>query len=169
MDPRVKTPQADLLKQFEMAQQISAAQTQVGAVLRSVNRLHEQLQRLASDVRDRKSLGDQLAVLDRKATALAGGAPVSGPSGGMGSPASDAGNLRALSAALGAVARAVESADVAPTADAVTAFQRDRQAMQKVLAQWNEIKMLDVPKLNASLKAASLPPVSLEERNRQER
>jgi hypothetical protein len=169
MDPRVKTPPADLAKQFDMAQQISAAQTQVGAVSRSANRLHEQLQRLASQVGDRKPLGDQLAALDRKTTALAGSAPASGPSEGGGSPATEGDNLRSLSAALGGVARAVESADAAPTADAVTAFQRARMAMQKALAQWDEIKTRGVPKLNASLKEANLPPVSLEERNRQQR
>jgi photosystem II stability/assembly factor-like uncharacterized protein len=169
MDPRVKTPQADLVKQFEMAQQIGAAQAQVGAALLSADHLHAQLQRLASQVGDRKPLADQIATLDRKTLAVAGDAPAPSPSEGAEPAAPAAETLRSITSALGDVGRAVQSADVAPTADAVTAFRRDQQVVQKVIAQWNGIKSQDVPKLNASLKQANLQPVSLEERNRQER
>jgi hypothetical protein len=68
-----------------------------------------------------------------------------------------------LTIALGRVERAVGSADVAPTADAVTAFQHDQQAMQQALAEWNKIKSKEVSRLNPSLKQAGLPPISLEE------
>jgi hypothetical protein len=169
MDPRVKTPQADLVKQFEMAQQIGAAQAQVGAVMLSANRLHGQLQKLASQAGDHTPLADQIAALDRKTQALAGGAPAPRASERGESAAPAAGTLRALTSALGDVGRAVQSADVAPTADAVTAFRSNQQAMQKALTQWNDIKTQDVPKLNASLKQANLPPVSLEERRREGR
>ena len=169
MDPRVKTSQADLLKQFEMARQIGATQAQVSAALLSANRLHGQLQRLLSQAGDRKPLADQIAALDRKTLALAGGAAGPTPSEGAEPPAPAAGTLRSLTSALSDVGRAVESADVAPTTDAVTAFQRDRLAIEKALAQWDEIKSQDVPKLNVSLKQANLQPVSLEERKRQGR
>jgi len=166
MDPRVKTPQADLVKQFAMAQQIGAAQAQVSAVLLAANRLHGQLQRLASRAGEGTPLAEQIAALDRKTQALAGGAPAARASEGPAPPASAPGTLRSVTNVLGDVGRAVQSADVAPTADAVTAFYRAQQAMQTALAQWNEIKTQDLPKLNASLKQANLPPVSLEERNR---
>ena len=166
MDPRVKTPQADLMKQFEMARQIGAAQAQVSAALLSANRLHDQLQSLASKTGDRKPLADQIAALDRKTRALTGGTPGPSCSEGAGPPVSSIYSLSSLNSALGEVGRAVESADVAPTSDAVTAFGRDRQAMQKVLAQWNEIASKDVPKLNESLKQANLQPVTLEVGNR---
>jgi hypothetical protein len=169
MDPRVKTPQADLVKQFEMARQIGAAQAQVSAALLSANRLLGQLQRLASQAGDQKPLVGQIAALDRKTLALAGGAPAPSPSEGAEPSAPAPGTLRSLTSALGDVGRAVQSADVAPTADAVTAFQRSQQDVQKALAQWNEIKSQDLPKLNVSLKQANLQPVSLEERNRQGR
>jgi hypothetical protein len=57
----------------------------------------------------------------------------------------------------------VGSADLAPTADAITAVQRDQEATQKALAEWNEVKSKDVPGLNSSLKQAGLPAISLEE------
>ena len=62
-----------------------------------------------------------------------------------------------------AVERAAESADVAPTTDATTAFQRDQQAVQEALAQWNELKSKDMARLNSLLKRANLQPLSLEE------
>jgi hypothetical protein len=68
-----------------------------------------------------------------------------------------------LTIALGQVERAVGSADLAPTADAATAFQLDQQAVQQALAAWGKIKSQDVPHLNSSLRQAGLPPISLEE------
>ena len=68
-----------------------------------------------------------------------------------------------MTIAFGQVERAVGSADLAPTADAVTAFQRDQQAVQEALAAWDKIKSQDVPHLNSSLRQAGLPPISLEE------
>jgi hypothetical protein len=56
----------------------------------------------------------------------------------------------------------VESADVAPTADAVTAFQNAQQPTQQALANWDGIKSQDISRLNASLKQAGLPPISVE-------
>jgi len=163
MDPRVKTPQADLVEQFQMAQQIGATQAQVGNALLAADHLHGQLQRLAPRAGDGTPLAAQIAALDRKTVALAGAAPPPGPYEGAEPPVSAINTLRSLNTALGDVERAVQSADVAPTADAVTALRRDRQAIAKALAQWNEIKSRDLPKLNAALKQANLQPVSLEE------
>jgi hypothetical protein len=166
MDPRVKTSQADLVKQFEIAQQIGAAQAQVGDALATANGLHGQLQSLASKSSDRKPLADQISALDRKTMALAGRASGASHFEEEEVFASDIKTLRSLNSALANVGRAVGSADVAPTGDAFTAYQRDRVAMQKILAQWGEIKSQDLPKLNESLKQANLQPVVLEEENR---
>ena len=166
MDPRVKTPQADLVKQFDVAREIGNAQAQVGAASRLANHLHEQLQSLASREGDRKPLADQIRALDRKTMALAGGTSSPSPFEEAAPSAPAVVTLRSLTSALSDVLRAVQSADVAPSGDALVVFHRDQQAMQKVLAQWNDIKSKDVPTLNASLKQANLQPVSLEERNR---
>ena len=163
MDPRVKTPLADLVLQFQMVRQINTAQAQVSAAFGEANRLHEQLEALKSRLpkaSDQKALADEVETLDKKTMAIAGG--TSGP-GFFETEPSTTTSLRSLTTALGQVARAVGSADVAPTADAVTAFQRDQQAMQQALAQWNKITSKDVARLNPSLKQAGLPPISLEE------
>jgi len=163
MDPRVKTPPAGLALQFKMAREISAAQAQVSAASGEANRLHGQLEALKPKASGQQVLADELEALDKKTMALAGG---TSPPGFFETEASSATTLRSLSTALGQVARAVGSADVAPTQDAVTAFQHDREAIEKALAGWNQIKSKDVPHLNQALKQAGLPPVSLEEERR---
>jgi photosystem II stability/assembly factor-like uncharacterized protein len=163
MDPRVTTPLSDLALQFKTAMQINAAQAQVAAAFGEANRLHEQLQALNSmlaKANGRKALAGEVAALDKKTLALSGG--TSGP-GFYETDAPTTDSLRALTIAFGQVERAVGSADLAPTADAVTAFQRDQQAVQEALAAWDKIKSQDVPHLNSSLRQAGLPPISLEE------
>ena len=168
MDPRVKTPLAGLMKQFELARQIGATEAQVSAAFRAANRLHEQLQALKSQLKpltdDQKRLARELEALDRKTMAVAGGTSSPGFFEQAQPSRPGAESLRSLASALSAVERAVESADVAPTADAVSAFQHDQQAAQEALAQWNVIESKDLPRLNASLKQANLPPLSLEEK-----
>jgi len=163
MDPRVKTPLADLALQFKMARQINAVQEQVSSASGEANRLHEHLQTLKSRLpkaEGRKAVAGELEVLDKKTMAIAGGTP--GPGFFVTEPPSTP-SLRSLTNALSQVERAVGSADAAPTADAVTALERDQQGVQEALAEWNRIKSQDVPRLNSLLKQAGLPPISVEE------
>ncbi len=163
MDPRVKTSQADLMKQFELVRQIGAEQAEVSTALRAATHLHDQLQSLTSKASG-TSVAAQISELDRKTVALAGPAPTPGSPGEGEPPAIDVTTFRSLNTLLGQVARAVESADVAPSTDAVTAFTHEKQGAEKALARWTEIKTQDVPKLNTALKQAGLPTVTLEER-----
>ena len=163
MDPRVKTPLADLALQFKMVRQINAVQEQVSSASGEANRLHEHLQTLKSRLpkaEGRKAVAGELEVLDKKTMAIAGGTP--GPGFFVTEPPSTP-SLRSLTNALSQVERAVGSADAAPTADAVTALERDQQGVQEALAEWNRIKSQDVPRLNSLLKQAGLPPISVEE------
>jgi photosystem II stability/assembly factor-like uncharacterized protein len=163
MDPRVKTPLSDLVLQFKMAQQINTAQAQVSASFAAANRLHLQLQALSSKLAktsEPPALAGEVGALDKRTMAIAGG---TSPPGFFETQPSPTSSLRALTVSLSQVERAVGSADVAPSADAVTAFQRIQQVAQKALEEWNKIESEGVPHLNSSLKQAGLPPVSLEE------
>jgi len=166
MDPRVTTPLSDLALQFKTAVEINAAQAEISVAFGEANRLHEQLQALNSNFakeKGRKALAGEVDALDKKTTALSGG--TSGP-GFYETDAAPTASLRALTIALNQVERAVGSADLAPTADALTAFQLDQQAVREVLAGWEKIKSQEMPRLNLSLKQAGLPPVSLQEENK---
>ena len=163
MDPRVKTTQADLMKQFTMAQQIGDTQSKVQGALHEVNNLRVSLQSLQGKLSAQQNLVNEVEGLAGKITAIAGPPPPRAPAGfGEEEPNVGVANLRTLAAALGEVDRAVDSADAAPTADAVTAFGRDQQLLRKLLAQWEEVKSKDVPRLNESLKKAGLSTLSVE-------
>jgi len=163
MDPRVKTPLSDLVLQFKMTHQINTAEAQVSAAFAAANRLHAQLQALSSKLAktsEPQALAGEVEALDKRTMAIAGGTSAPGFFETQPSPTA---SLRALIVSLSQVERAVGSADVAPTSDAVTAFERDQQAVQKALEEWNQIASEGVSHLNSSLKQAGLPPVSLEE------
>jgi hypothetical protein len=55
----------------------------------------------------------------------------------------------------------VESADAAPTADAVTAFAHNQTMTRKILGEWEEFKTKDLPRLNESLRQANLAVITL--------
>jgi len=160
-----QTPLPGLQKQFEVASRVGELQEQVSVAIREANRLRGQLQSLRPKVETQKTLADALAALERRTEAMAGAAPGNNPEfEGVGTPsAPDRTSLRFLSGALGELERAVESADVAPSTDVLTAFARDQQAVRKALAQWNEIKNKDLPRLNSLLRQANLPGVSIDQ------
>jgi len=163
MDPRVKTPLSDLVLQFKTAQQINTAQAQVSAAFAAANRLHVQLQALSSKLAkmsEHQALAGEVEALEKRTMAIAGGTSAPGFFETQPSPTA---SLRALIVSLSQVERAVGSADVAPTLDAITAFQRNQQGVHKALEEWNKIESENVPHLNSSLKQAGLPPISLEE------
>ena len=70
----------------------------------------------------------------------------------------DATNLRRLSSEMARFQRSVESADVAPTPDALTGFQRRREDVGRGLLRWKEFLDTELAALNKVLQSAGLPP-----------
>jgi len=161
MDPRVKTPLADLIKQFTLDRQINAAQARLQGASREANRLHGELQGLRAKLSGQQALASEVEALDKKVTSLAG--PAQAPGGfGFSEPVAEHPTIRSVTAAWGELDRAVESADVAPSLDALTAFNHDQQLTQKSLRAWEELKTKDLARLNALLRQANLPALTLE-------
>jgi len=110
---------------------------------------------------EHQALAGELEAIDHKMRAITGIAP------GQGLEASEYedvkmgdANFRSLTAAWSAVERAVQSADAAPSLDAMTAIEHDRQLTKKALVAWAELKTKDVAHLNELLRQANLPTVS---------
>ncbi|HEV2349558.1 MAG TPA: hypothetical protein VG028_06895 [Terriglobia bacterium] len=164
MDPRVKTPLPDLMKQFSMARQINAEQAKVQKARIEGNRLHDQLHALSAKLENgQESLAIQAETLDRKVTSITGTAPARAPdASGVQEPASGETTLRTLTARWGELDRAVESADAAPTADAATAFARDKVLTGKILEGWEGVKSQGLARLNQLLGQAKLPLITVE-------
>ncbi len=164
MDPHVKTPLPELAKQFELARQVTAAQTQVAAASREANGLRTRAESLRKQAGSQSAFGAAWEAFDHKVEAIAGVAPAASPGNVVAETAAgDRTSLLYLRGALVNLENAIESADVAPTHDALTAFQQAQQLLQATLARWREIKSKDLPQLNELLRQVKLPPLSLEE------
>jgi len=72
-------------------------------------------------------------------------------------PATD--SLWAVSALLAGQMNAMQAADVAPTANTLTAVTAALHAADDAMSRWASLKSADLPALNATLKAAGLPAI----------
>ncbi len=163
MDPRVKTPLPELAKQFELARQVVEAQMQVATASGEARRLRAALASLKKQEELQGALAAAVEALDRKASAIAGVPAATTPGNiGVETAPGDRASLLYLTSALANLLNVVESADVAPTPDALAAFRELRPAVEKRAAAWNELKARNLAALNKQLSEAKLPPISLE-------
>ena len=54
----------------------------------------------------------------------------------------------------------LQGADVRPTTVQLDAIARARAAASRAMARWTAVKTVDLPALNAKLKAAGLPAIA---------
>jgi hypothetical protein len=108
-----------------------------------------------------------LQAFEKKAAALEGQRPSPGAGGrgaGGGGRGAAAGTLPpdtlwAVSGLLAGQMNTMQAADVAPTANMLAAVNAALQASARVMARWQALKTVDLPALNAMLKAAGLEPI----------
>jgi photosystem II stability/assembly factor-like uncharacterized protein len=161
MDPRIKTPEVDLRKQFEMLAGIVEGMNETFEALQQVRALRPQLADRAGKVKG--ALGDSLNGLDKQVAELEGasqgsffGVPPSGQR-----PES----LSTLNQHFGQLLNVVDSADVAPTTQASAAYLELEGSLGKLLAQWKKVRDSDLPALNLSLKKAHLEELDSNKRS----
>ena len=70
--------------------------------------------------------------------------------------------LLRLVVSLARLEEAIESADAAPTADAVAGFGQRQESLEQGLAGWRELVQSELPKVNAALGAAGLPALKVD-------
>ncbi|MCL5671018.1 MAG: hypothetical protein M1423_06960, partial [Acidobacteria bacterium] len=170
MDPRVRVSLADLQKQFirrsqrrDVDRQIIGARTRTSHALREASALEKHLQALQPQAENHPALKKAIESSKRQLPAVLGPAPPSNPdfSGEFGPP-KDLASLRYLEGAFGQLEGVVESADAAPTPDALKAFQLNLEVLHRTLGVWRRIKTEDLPQLNALLRQLHQAPVTLE-------
>jgi hypothetical protein len=156
MDPRVKTPLAGLAQQFALESRIANAMNRDYAAVQEVKSLRAQLSQLQSKASGAaaKAIGD----FEQKAAALEGdsggfGATVLGGEGGT--------TLVRLGTGLKSALDAVDSADTAPTTEAVNTVAALESALESQLTSWNAMKSREVAALNQQLRQANLPELKL--------
>jgi photosystem II stability/assembly factor-like uncharacterized protein len=158
MDPRVKTPEGGLRQQFDLEMKINEAMRRDYQTLQQVRSLRQQLKNLAERTRQGQ-VRELLTALESKAAEL------EGSEGGYGTTflsTPEGRSLARLNAGLNSLLAVVDSADVAPTIQAVSTFNDLNSALDQQLAHWDEIKSKDVPELNLKLKRSGLPQLNPE-------
>lgn len=157
MDPRVKTTDADLAKQFEIASQIASEMDLDFAALKQVQSLREQVKALMTKAGPGE-LADLISSLEEKAAALEGkseerffGVPPTGKQ-----PA----NLTHLNQEQAMLLHVVQGTDAPPTTQALATHRELRQELQGLLARWDELRRREVSAVNQRLKASNLAEIT---------
>lgn len=165
MDPRVKVSPQDLQAQFELAERILAKSAEVNSAERAAGSVQQQLKDVAPKVTSRKALANEVDSLEQKISAVLGAQAASPLALSNGPAAVDRTTLRYVSGELGQLERVVESDDVAPSADAVTAFGQDSQIADGAVQRWQAIVSEDLLRLNNELRRAHMEAIEPGARN----
>ena len=154
MDPRVKTTNADLEKQFTLAKSIYDDLLHATAALHEISVLREQLE-TRSKQPPIASAGPSInSKLDAIAGPEHGGGFMRGPAG----PPS----LTLVRGILARIEHSIENADEAPTAAQVEAYQTTAKPLSGLIEQWRQLKATDLKTLNEELQRQHLAVLSLD-------
>jgi photosystem II stability/assembly factor-like uncharacterized protein len=158
MDPRVKTSQKDMTAQFALETRITDALHRDFVALAELRELRTRLKTLAQAHPGKiPSLVDDLnkKVADLEGTEGGYGAAfLSGPAGQ---------SLARLNSALTNLLATVDSADTAPTTQALAMFDDVQRALDQQLGRWEEIQTKEIPAANEALKRVGIPAIDLKQ------
>jgi len=152
LDPRIKTSEADLRKQFEMEAGIVEGMNETFEDLQQVRSLRPQITARAEKAKG--ALADSLTALDKQMVQLEGASQ--GAFFGVPPSGKQPENLSTLNQHFGQLLAVVDSADAGPTTQASVVYLQLEDALGSLLAQWKKVLESELPSLNASLKKAHL-------------
>jgi hypothetical protein len=155
MDPRVKTPVADLEQQFTVAKSIYDDSMRATAAIHEITVLRDQLKARAGQA----PIAAASDSIESKLDAISGG----GARGGRGAPAGPP-NLNTVRLALARIEKQIENADLAPTDAQVEAWHITAQPLAGLLDQWQQLKQTDLKALNRQLEGEHLALLDLNTR-----
>ena len=151
MDPRVKTPGADLQQQFNLSQQVYENILALQPISDQVEQLRAQIK-----AQREKSPADaaKLDAFSQKLDAFAGAG------GRRRRGTQQAPTLSSVRGSLFEMFSVLQDVDVAPTPQAAKAVPVLTQSTQNLQKQWEEIQKTDLPQLKSQLGIAALPTVA---------
>jgi hypothetical protein len=159
-DPRIALPANAYEQQFALAREIEKARITLAANLAEAARIHAQIKEREKSAT--RGTAAALAEADRTVLTLSDLAPDKDSPDSLGPAPTSTQGMRYLAATFRSLARAVEGADAAPTADARSGYTIHRALLDHTSADWNRFKVNDLPRLNARLQAAGAAPVDVE-------
>jgi photosystem II stability/assembly factor-like uncharacterized protein len=155
-DPRVKTPALVMQQIYSLTSSLYYGAVDAQAAAAKAQALRDQIaQRLPQTS---GALKTALVDLDRKVADLRGTTPAA-PGGGRAGGAGGGANLNTLSAvgaSLSGLVNSLQAADVAPTANTLTAIANARRTAAAVMARWATMQNVELAALDTRLKAAGL-------------
>jgi ABC-type phosphate transport system auxiliary subunit len=156
MDPRIKTPAAELRAQFEMEIGAVRGMNESFKLLEQVRSVHEQLTERSTNAGD-SPLVASVSAVEKKIAELEGSAE----SGFFGVPnsAKRPENFSTLNQHFGNLLAVADSADSAPTSQAQNAYREKLEALQNLETQWTLIRKQDIPQLNSEIVKAGKTPI----------
>jgi photosystem II stability/assembly factor-like uncharacterized protein len=154
-DPRVSVSADDLVRQFDLARRIETDRVTVAEALAAATDLRKQIKELSGKASAKSA--DELAALTKDLVAVAG--PALDPEEAYDLAGAAPTSLLRLSVELSRFQAAVESADAAPTPDAVAGFAWRRERVAAGLARWREFLASRLPKANRVLEAEGRAPL----------
>jgi hypothetical protein len=162
MDPRVKTPQDELVRQFELASKLTARLGEGATALEQTHDLQKQIEARKREASSNVELKEALDSLEKKIeVAVEPDSDAEFMLFGLAVPGNEAAPLPRVSGALTGLLVIVESTDAAPTADAASASEKWDAAAQERLARWAALQKEDLASVNALLQKANLKPLAL--------
>jgi photosystem II stability/assembly factor-like uncharacterized protein len=156
MDPRIKTPLAELRKQFEMESGSVDGMNKSAEALAQVRSVRAQFKERVVKA-GKGALAGAIASLDKQAAELEGATQSS--FFGLPPGAKQPENFSSLNQHFGGILAVADSADAAPTTQTTAVYRELQDAKDKLLARWTKIWQQDIASLNAELKKAGLAPV----------
>jgi photosystem II stability/assembly factor-like uncharacterized protein len=155
-DPRVKLSQAAFEREFELARKVEAVRLQTAAALERAAKLLEALDaRVASAGRAHRAVAALLA----KATNISGTSVAAQRVPFPAIPSQRTDSLQALVTDLDSLESAVDGADADPSPDDLTSYSMLSRMASSTLAEWSNLERVDVPRLNARLRALGQKPI----------
>ena len=159
MDPRAKTPLADLQKQFETATQISHRQSEVNETQRKIDQLRSEIRDRRAKASGNAALLSVLDALDQKAQSIGGTPSAAVALGNEPEPPKETSSLVFLSGEFAQISLAVNTGDSAPTAEATRALAQARTTLAATMAKWAGVLTKDLPAINRQLEQSGLSPI----------
>jgi hypothetical protein len=157
MDPRVKTTSEGLTQMFRAQSSLASLMTASSNDVLQARSAHEQLQKVAGQASG--AVGDAIADIDKKVSALLGGG------GGFGAAASGKPTLSRVNGDVGTLYAEIGRGDATPTVAQMTAIAATEKEYTAISSQWKQLKSIDLAGLSKKLHDANLPEIKLESKS----
>jgi len=164
LDPRLKTPQDALVRQFGLASKLAGALDEVSIALEQISGLRKQIVERKKEAAGKSDVIAALEELEKKVES----AMETDSDGGFGlfglaAPGKEHEPLPAVAAALAGLLSIVDGSDLGPASDAASASAQWEVSAQDTLTRWTAFQKEDVSGVNTLLEKAKLKALVVEE------